>query len=264
MDLLNLFTKHRSIRNYKTDPLPWDRLREIIEAASRGTSSSGNLNSYSIILTTSQEKREQLWKLHLEQDFIRQAPCVLTFLADFNRTRLWLKREQADDGFNDFQSFLVASFDAMLLSQSIALAAEAEGWGICYLGTTTYCMKELQDLFNLPSTVVPVTSLVMGYPDETPEVRKRLPLEAYLHEENYKNYSPDDIDRLFVNRNGDLKARYANRPELVEKLKSAGVENLAQFYTSEFKYHPPVMRNFARKIKDFIKKNDFDFNDSDE
>jgi nitroreductase len=238
-DFEHLLYRHRSIRTFKDTPISIPRLKELLKAAIHGTSSSGNLNSYSMILTTSPEQKQKLWKLHLEQDMILEAPCIITFLADFHRVRQWLKKSQARDGFNDYLSYSVAAFDTLLLSQSVALACEAEGWGICYMGTTLYIVEELQGLFDLPPTVVPVTSLVVGVPAEEPAARSRLPLEAYLHEERYHAYDNKRIEELYAERDADFVKRYATNLEILERCKQEGVQNLGQFYTSRLKYYPP-------------------------
>ena len=67
-----------------------------------------------------------------------QAPLVLTFCADFNRFNKWCRQRKADPGYDNFLSFMTAAIDALLAAQNCALAAEAHGLGICYLGTTTY------------------------------------------------------------------------------------------------------------------------------
>ena len=128
-ELMQLLASHRSIRSYKSDPIPEDLLDSILETAIRGSSSSGNLTTYSMILTRDAKRREKLYELHFEQEMILQAPLVITFCADTLRTRRWLKLRDARDNFNDFEGFLVAAFDAIILSQSVALAFEAHGYG---------------------------------------------------------------------------------------------------------------------------------------
>ena len=70
--------------------------------------------------------------------------------------------------------------------------------GICYLGTTIYNPDMLIDILNLPPLVMPVATITVGYPDEHPEQPDRLPLEAFVHEEVYHDYTRADIDRLYA------------------------------------------------------------------
>jgi hypothetical protein len=155
---------------------------------------------YSVIATKDELIKEQLWEAHFKQDMVKQAPVVLTFVADFNRFNKWCEQRKATPGYDNFLSFYTASIDALLAAQNAALQAEDLGLGICYLGTTTYMAGKIIEILNLPKGVVPVTTLVLGYPAESPSLTDRLPLEAIVHTDTYKDYSEDDIDRLFAEK----------------------------------------------------------------
>ena len=51
---------------------------------------------------------------------------------------------------SNFLSFFTGSIDALLVAQNVCVAAENQGLGICYLGTTTYNAKEIIEVLNLP------------------------------------------------------------------------------------------------------------------
>jgi nitroreductase len=175
-DFAALLARHRSIRRYKPTPIAPRLIEEVCAQAIAGSSSSGNLNMVSLVLTEDAARRELLCALHSGQEMIRQAPLLITFCADSQRTRRWLKLRGARDNFNNFKSFLVAAIDAIIVAQSVALGFQARGLGICYLGTTLMACTEIAEFLQLPETVFPVTSLVVGYPDEAPAKRDRLPL----------------------------------------------------------------------------------------
>ena len=101
MNTFDLIISHRSIRKYKSDPIEDETLNRILEAASRA-SSSGNMQTYSIIITKSYEKRKKLWELHYKQDMILQAPVLLTFCADWNRMNKWCRLRDAEPGYDNF------------------------------------------------------------------------------------------------------------------------------------------------------------------
>ncbi|MEO8104234.1 MAG: nitroreductase family protein, partial [Betaproteobacteria bacterium] len=86
-----LLNTHRSIRQYKPDAIPASLVEQVCGDAIAGASSSGNLNSVSMVLTRDKARKEHLYKLHAEQDMILQAPLLMTFCADWFRTRQWLK-----------------------------------------------------------------------------------------------------------------------------------------------------------------------------
>ena len=90
MPVIEQINQHRSIRKYKPDPIPEDLLQKILEAGIRA-SSSGNMQTYSIIVTGDKTRREQLHNAHFEQNMVLEAPLLLTFCADFHRMRQWLR-----------------------------------------------------------------------------------------------------------------------------------------------------------------------------
>ena len=104
-------------------------LTEVLDAGVRA-SSSGNMQTYSIIVTRDRALREQLYEPHMEQEMVLDAPALLTFCADFRRMRHWLRLSAAPDNFDNFMSFMIAAIDATLVSQNVALAAEARGLGL--------------------------------------------------------------------------------------------------------------------------------------
>jgi nitroreductase len=234
-----LLRSHRSIRNFKADPIDPALIERICHDAILGSSSSGNLNTFSLVLTQDPERKAHLCGLHYDQEMIRQAPLLITFCADVNRTRRWLKLRDARDNFNNLQGFIVAAFDAIILAQSVALACEANGLGICYLGTTIDGATDIAHYLELPETVVPVTSLVVGYPDEKPAPRDRLALGAYLHHERYQPPADEALLEIYRDRETKGWKRYqALGPEMAQEMADHGITSLAQFYTSDLKYAP--------------------------
>ncbi len=245
--LLDLLGRHRSIRRYKPDPIDAAWLDGICHQAIAGTSSSGNLNMFAIVRTQQAERRRRLWELHFQQDMILQAPALLTFCADTHRTRTWLAQRGARMGFGDFLSYHVAAFDAIILAQTVALALEAHGLGICYLGTTVESMRGIGELLQLPDHCVPVTTLVVGWPDEAPAARDRLPVGAYVHDEVYRAHEAADIDALYASRETRGWERY-RALGLAPQMEAAGITSLAQFYTSKLKYDPDAFVGYSEDL----------------
>ena len=88
--------------------------------------------------------------MHFNQNMITEAPVVLTFCADFNRFNKWCRLRNAEPGYDNFLSFMTAAIDALLVAQTVCIAAESKGLGICYLGTTTYNAHKIIDSVNAP------------------------------------------------------------------------------------------------------------------
>ena len=218
----NVLIKHRSIRKFRTTPIPDDTLREVLEAAVRA-STVGNMQLYSLVVTRDAGLKKQLAPCHFNQPMVTQAPCVVTVCADINRFSMWCRQRQADPAYDNFAWFLNAVTDALLAAQNLCIAAEANDLGICYLGTTLYTAGEIARILKLPKGVIPVTTVVVGYPDEKPELTDRLPLDAVVHYEQYRNYTSAEIDELWAEREAS---------ELTRKLLADnGLPNLAQIFT---------------------------------
>jgi nitroreductase len=237
---MELLARHRSIRQYdatRTIDPAW--IDQILHAALHGSSSSGNLNMSSVVKTFDRQRKARLRELHFGQPMVDEAPLVLTFCADSFRTRQWLAQRSARPGFADFISWHVAGYDAVILAQTTALALQAHGLGICYMGTTLHSMGEIAEFLELPENCLPVTSLVVGWPAEAPAQRDRLPPRAWIHDERYQRPTPEQIDDRYREREVRGWQRYRDLgPEMIERMESHGIHSLAQFYTSKIKYDP--------------------------
>ncbi|MBN1158755.1 MAG: NADPH-dependent oxidoreductase [Bacteroidales bacterium] len=245
--MIDTILNHRTIRKYKNDPVDDHVINKILTAGIRA-STTGNMQVYSIVVTTGQELKKKLWEAHFKQDMVLQAPVIMTFCADFNRFNKWCKLRKAVPGYDNFLSFFTAAIDALLTAQNCALAAESLGLGICYLGTTTYNAEIISELLNLPRNVVPVTTLVAGFPDESPELTDRLPLEAVVHHEKYTDYTKEDIDRHYFE-----KEALETTKALIKENK---VETLARIFT-EKRYTREDNELFSRKLLEIIKEKGF-------
>jgi nitroreductase len=250
-----LMQSHRSIRRYLDRPIPVGLVDDVLEQALAGTSSSGNLNMVSVVKTQDLERKRRLFGLHGEQAMVLQAPLVLTFCADSFRTREWLALRGARPGFADLVSWHTAAFDAMILSQTAALAFESHGLGICYMGTTLFSMRGIADFLELPPHCLPATSLVVGWPAEAPAQRDRLPRQTWIHEERYHRPTAAEIETRFAAREVRGKERYMSfSPQMAAMWQELGLENLAQYYTSKIKYDPDRFAVFSAEMEALLRE----------
>jgi nitroreductase len=255
MDTFETIHHHRSIRRYRPDPVPDDLLTDLLEAGVRA-SSSGNMQSYSIIVTRDRALREQLYEPHMEQSMVLDAPVLLTFCADFRRMRHWLRLRDAPDNFDNFMSFMIAAIDATLVSQNVALAAEARGLGICYMGSTLANCDQIGRILALPPGVFPVVGFSLGWPDEDPAPRDRLPLDGLIHDETYHDYSDARIDDIYRERDRRGWERYMSFPRLRALIAESGVANLAQVYTV-VKYTRESHQEFSATVLGYLREQGF-------
>lgn len=245
--MIDTIFQHRSIRKYKSDPVPSEVLDRILEAGSRA-STTGNMQVYSMIVTRDEGIRRQLWESHFKQAMVLQAPVHITFCADFNRFNKWCRQRKAEPGYDNFLSFFTASIDALLASQNVVLEAESIGLGACYLGTATYMADRIIDILELPNGVVPVAAIVLGYPDEDPPLTDRLPMKAVVHDEKYQDYSEKEIDSIYREReNSELTASL-----LGENQK----ETLAQVFTDN-RYTEKDNIHFSKQFLEVIRNQGF-------
>lgn len=247
--------QHRSIRKYQNKPVEEEKLHRILTAATRA-STSGNMQAYSIIVTSDPILKSRLYEPHFEQSMVLEAPLLLTFCADFHRMREWLKASEAPLNFDNYMSFMIAAIDAILASQNAALAAEAEGLGICYMGTTLASCDKIGEILNCPEHVVPVVGFSLGYPDEEPKLRDRLPLQSVVHRETYRRYSQDDIEKCYFEKETAGMARYRQDPELRERIEAVKAQNLAQVYTKA-KYTRESHLKYSQDVLAYLQKQGF-------
>jgi len=174
-------------------------LNRLMTEAAR-TQTMGNLQLYSVVVTRSAEMKQRLAPAHFNQPMVTQAPVVLTICADFHRTTRWCEQRKADPGYNNFLSYQNAAIDALLYTQTLCCLMDEEGLGYCYLGTTVYMPQQIIDVLGLPKLVMPVATLTVGWPAEQPALSDRLPLESFVHSESYHDYTPQDIDTYYNNK----------------------------------------------------------------
>lgn len=183
----------KSIRKYKKQDVSDALLNQLLTEAEH-TQTMGNLQLYSVVVTRSKEKKQQLSPAHFNQPMVTQAPVVLTFCADYSRTTEWALQRNANPGYNNFLSYQNALTDALLYCQRFCDLAEAQGLGLCFLGTTIYQSQRIIEVLELPQLVMPVATITLGWPDEAPDASERLPLSAIRHNETYKQATPESID----------------------------------------------------------------------
>lgn len=221
-NISDILLNRKTIRKYTSVPVDDKLLNEILLMGCRA-STTGNMQVYSIIINRDEQIKRDLAPLHFNQKMITEAPVVLTFCADFNRFNKWCLSGKADPGYDNYLSFMTAAIDALLVAQTVCIAAESKGLGICYLGTTTYTADKIITLLKLPRGVVPVTTVTLGWPAENPDQVDRLPLEAVIHRERYCDYSPSDIIRFYKQKE--------ERGDSEQFVKENNKETLAQVFT---------------------------------
>ncbi len=163
MNALECMLTRKSVKKYKSDPVPKELIEQVIEA---GLHAPSGLNKQApvILAVTNKELRDELSKINAGKDpFFRadpfyNAPCVLVVLAD--------------------KSIPTYIYDGSLVMENMLLAAHALGLGACWIhrAKETFELPEgkaiLQKL-GLTGEYEGIGNCVLGYADVVPEKKPR-------------------------------------------------------------------------------------------
>ncbi len=197
---LDFFFRRATVRFFDNRPVAEETIRALVDAAAHSPN-TGNMQLYSVVVTTSAGGRARLAPLHFNQPAATGAPVLLTVCADIRRFGAWCACREAETSLNNFGGYLSAITDAAIFAQQLVTAAEMNNLGCCYLGTTTYNISGFVEALNLPDGVLPLVGIALGYPASDERCTSdRLPLDAILHNEQYHDYSPSDIDRIYAEK----------------------------------------------------------------
>ncbi len=238
------FKNRYSIRAYNPDrEVSGELINSLLDKAIHAPN-TGNMQTYSVIVTRDPEQIAHLAPSHFNQPAIRGAKAVLTFCLDFNRFNAWCRINGTEPGLDNLQGFVWGVIDTAIFAQQFCTVAEMEGLGTCYLGTTTYNAGQIAETLRLPKEVVPVITVTVGYPAEQPGVQPRLPLSAVVHTEFYEEPDEAGIRDIYA----EEEALESNRRFVAEN----GKDSLAAVF-AEVRYPRSANEQFSRVYKEFLK-----------
>ncbi|MCD6300553.1 MAG: nitroreductase family protein [Staphylothermus sp.] len=165
-ELLEFLKSRRSIRKFKPDPVPREVVEKILDTA-RFAPSARNSQPWRFIVVDDPSIKEQLTNIHPWAQPLKNAPLGIVVVSDKNASPI---------------SYLVDGANATIYIQ---LAAHALGLGTVWLQALRN-IEDIQRILDLPGNLVPVAILAVGYPDEQPKPKDRLPLEKLVY---YNKYS---------------------------------------------------------------------------
>jgi nitroreductase len=171
MSVLDIIRKRRSVRKYKGDPIPEDVFLRVMEAARLAPSGKNN-QPWKFIIVHDEEMRNKLAAASRNQTFMAKAP--ITIVACGYPERSYLKQG------NYMKSW---SIDVACAIDHLMLQATEEGLGTCWIGA--FEEKDVKALLGIPEDVRVLALTPLGYPDEEPPSRGRMPLEEILSHEKY-------------------------------------------------------------------------------
>jgi nitroreductase len=129
------------------------------------------------------------------QAHVASAAEFFVACLDTYRLRRLLEQRGLSPGVRPLS--LYATTDALLALANLATAAEALGYGICYVGSLQRELEMLIALLHLPESVCPLLGLCVGVADEWPEPSPRLPAEVVFHENRYREPTAEDLENCY-------------------------------------------------------------------
>jgi len=181
---VELMRRHRSHRAYVATPLADGQLERLVDAA-RYASTSSFVQAYAVVAVQDPARKDACARLCADQQHIRQAPVFLAICADLHKLAVACRTHGTTLQAQSLELFLQSAFDAALLAQNLALAAESEGLGICMIGAARNHPVELAQLLELPPGCGVLFGMTIGHAADDPIARGRMPLDGVLHRERY-------------------------------------------------------------------------------
>lgn len=202
--------QRRSIRSYRSDPVPQEMILQMLEAA-RLAPSGSNRQPWRFVVVTDPEEKRRLREVSLDQAFIEEAPVVFVACADLNAYTQASSRKRTQE-FVDFGVQLSGRFaealarfedpdyrktmesipdpdpqtvvapataNTYIAVEHLVLMATALGLGSCWVGAVSH-HTAVKTLLNVPDNVVVVALVTVGYATSAPPPRPRLPLDQIL------------------------------------------------------------------------------------
>ena len=167
MEFMDVISKRRSIREYKSDPVSKEDIEYILEAA-RLAPSWANSQCWKFIVVTDPEVKEELGKAG--NGWIAQAPVIITACAD-----------PAKPGTKGDQEYYM--LDIGIAMEHLILAAADRGLGTCWIGA--FDEEVAKSALGVPENMRVVASTPLGYPDQDPASRQRRSLDDIVCYDKY-------------------------------------------------------------------------------
>jgi FMN reductase [NAD(P)H] len=189
--LLKSILSRASVRKF-SEKLITKEILTILLASAQSAPSKSNLQQYSILVIQDTSIKTEISNLIGNTKWALTAPVFLLFLADIRRNI----KISNDRGYkhknNNVDTFMNGVIDAALSMQSMVIASEAMGLGVCPISMIRNIIEEVKFICNLPKGVFPIAGLAVGWPDEKAPVSLRLPQDIITHVDTYKE---DDLSQ---------------------------------------------------------------------
>lgn len=172
METIKAIYERRSIRKFKNIAIEGEVLNVLLNVAQMAPS-AGNVQGRDFIIVSDLRIKEQLANAAFGQEFIKQAPIIIVFIANIERS----SNKYGERGE------LYAIQDATVSVMNLMLAAHDLGLGTCWIGA--FDENYVKNILRIPLRAKPIAIIPIGYPDEVPIAPQRMDLEKLLHRETW-------------------------------------------------------------------------------
>ena len=166
MDIYEAIRTRRSIRAYKPDSIPEEKLNKVLEAA-RWAPSGKNGQPWRFVVVRDAKIKEALVPACRNQKYLAQAPIVVAACGTD------AEAYQKQGGY--MTSMII---DVAIALEHMILSATAEGLGTCWIGA--FSEEEVRKILNVPAHLRIVALILLGYPSETPQPKPRKELKEIV------------------------------------------------------------------------------------
>lgn len=167
---IQLVKKRRSIRSYKSKPVPRDLLERCVEAA-RFAPSACHTQAWRFIITSQLLKerlaRESLGGVVVPNKFASQAPVLVAIAMDLD-----LITHRIGGALKGMYYHVM---DAGIAGEHFILQATELGLGTCWIGW--FNSRRVKKILNLPRSWDVIAMITVGYPKEEPPAKERKSIE---------------------------------------------------------------------------------------
>jgi nitroreductase len=165
MDVLEAIRTRRSIRKYRQEPIPDEKLESILEAA-RLAPSAANRQPWRFIIVQNADRKKALAEAANNQTFLSDAAAIVAAVGDPEASTRWHEK------------------DTMIALEHMVLTASSLGYGTCWIGA--FNEDAVKSLLKIPAKMKVVALLPIGMPDETPAPRPRKELSEIFFKEEWQ------------------------------------------------------------------------------
>jgi nitroreductase len=177
MDAIDAIKRRWSCREYLHKEVPFEEIAVLLDAA-HSAPSAGNLQEWKFIVVFDRSKIEKIADLCPEQEWIRDAPVVVVFCAQSDKTEKYY--EDLGKRFSG-QSCAAAV-------QNLLIAATAQGLGSCWVGA--YDEEKLIDVLSIKDSR-PQAMVTLGYTDTPRDPPDKKLLESVVFFNKYGGKKKD-------------------------------------------------------------------------